>query len=105
MIAFLIRRILIAIPTLIIISFIAYVVLNLAPGDPLMARVDPSLASQQTDEWLEARRVELGLDRPLPIQYLKWLEGLVKGDLGYSTATREPIGDELRMRLPATLQL
>lgn len=105
MIAFLIRRVVIAIPTLIVISFIAYVVLSLAPGDPLMARIDPSLASQQTEEWREARRKELGLDKPLPIQYLRWLEDLVQGDLGYSTATREPIADELRLRLPATLQL
>lgn len=105
MIAFLVRRVVVAVPTLIVISFIAYVVLSLAPGDPLMARIDPGLASQQTEEWKDARRAELGLDRQRPIQYLKWLEGLVKGDLGYSTATREPIADELRMRLPATLQL
>jgi peptide/nickel transport system permease protein len=61
--------------------------------------------AQQSDEWLEQRRQELGLDQPLPIRYLKWLGAVVQGDLGYSVVTRQPIAEELRLRLPATLQL
>lgn len=105
MIAYLVHRILMAIPVLIIISFIAFLVLSLAPGDPLLARTDPSLVGQQSEEWRDNRRKELGLDRPLVVQYGNWLSGVLRGDLGYSIVSREPIADELRTRVPATLLL
>jgi peptide/nickel transport system permease protein len=103
--AYLVRRLLISLPVLVGITFIAFAALSLAPGDPLTARVDPSILAQQSAEWLAQRRHELGLDQPLPIRYARWLVGVVQGDLGYSIVSRRPIADELALRLPATLQL
>ena len=53
----------------------------------------------------EAKRAELGLDRPLPIQYLDWLGKTLRGDLGTSTRDRQPVTQGMRERLPVTLQL
>lgn len=102
---YLLRRLLIAIPVLLGITFVAFAALALAPGDPILARIDPSILAQQSPEWIEERRRELGLDQPIPVQYVKWLSGLVQGDLGYSVATRRSVGDELRTRLPVSLKL
>ena len=102
---FILRRILISVPVLFGITLIAFTALSLAPGDPLLARIDPSILAQQPPEWLEEQRQELGLDQPVPIRYAKWLMGVIRGDLGFSIVTRRPIADELAIRLPVTLQL
>ncbi len=102
---FILRRLLISIPVLLGITFIAFAALSLAPGDPLMARLDPSVLAQQSPEWIEEKRRELGLDQPVPVRYLRWLEGLVRGDFGFSIVTRRSISEELALRLPVTLQL
>ena len=102
---FIIRRLLISVPVLLGITFIAFAALSLAPGDPLLARLDPSVLAQQSPEWIEEKRRELGLDQPVPVRYLRWLEGLLRGDLGFSIVTRRSISEELAVRLPVTLQL
>ena len=107
MASYLIRRILIAIPVLIGITIICFAALSLAPGDPLTARLDPTILAQlQRDPaLLQARRHELGLDQPVPVRYLVWLAGAVQGDLGYSIQSHRPIAEELAKRLPATVAL
>ena len=107
MASYLIRRILIAIPVLIGITIICFAALSLAPGDPLTARLDPTILAQlQRDPALLAeRRHELGLDQPVPVRYLVWLAGAVRGDLGYSIQSHRPIAEELAKRLPATVAL
>ena len=102
---FILRRLLISIPVLFGITLIAFTALSLAPGDPLLARIDPSILAQQSPEWIEERRHELGLDQPVAIRYAKWLAGLVRGDLGFSIVTRRSIAEELAIRLSVTLQL
>ena len=102
---FIIHRLLISIPVLLGITFIAFGALSLAPGDPLLARMDPSVLAQQSPEWIEEKRRELGLDQPFPIRYLRWLTDILRGDLGFSIVTRRSISEELALRLPATLQL
>lgn len=102
---YIVRRLLIAVPVLLGITIIAFVALSLAPGDPITARIDPSLLAQMAPEQLEAQRRELGLDQPMPIRYAKWLAGLARGELGYSFVTRRAIAEDLALRLPATLQL
>ncbi len=102
---FILWRILISVPVLFGITLIAFTALSLAPGDPLLARIDPSILAQQSPEWLEEQRHELGLDQPVPIRYAKWLVGVIRGDLGFSIVTHRPIADELAIRLPVTLQL
>lgn len=105
--AYFIRRVLIAIPVLLGITILAFLVVNMTPGDPLTARMDPeTLARMQANpELLEARRRDLGLDQPLPVQYVRWLGGVLQGDLGYSVSSGRAIVDELGPRIGPSLTL
>jgi peptide/nickel transport system permease protein len=105
--SYLLRRILIAIPVLLGVTIISFVALSLAPGDPLMARLDPGqLAELQSNpQRLAERRRELGLDQPIPVRYVVWLGGAIQGDFGYSIQSHRPIADEIVKRIPPTLAL
>jgi len=95
-----IRRVLIAIPTLLIISLVVFFILALAPGDPLS-----NLASS-TDIPAEVReniRKQFGLDQPIYVRYVKWLSSYVQGDWGYSYASRIPASTLIMLRVPTTL--
>jgi len=104
MIRYLIRRILQAIPILFIISFIAFAIVQLAPGDPTVIYMNPE-KKVLTAEEVAALRIRLGLDRPLYIQYVSWLSNTLQGDWGYSLATKRPVLTEISTRLPHTLLL
>ncbi len=81
------RRLLLTLPTLLGASLIVFTMVKLAPGDPISILM-PADAGQAE---IEAVKQSLGLDRPLPVQYLKWLERILHGDLGRSIATRRPV--------------
>jgi ABC-type dipeptide/oligopeptide/nickel transport system permease component len=90
------------VPTLLAISALVFLMQVLVPGDP----VDVMTLGQQIDvAGKEALRRELGLDRPVPIQYLSYLAGLLRLDLGTSVRNRQPVLDEIRVRYPNTLLL
>ncbi len=95
------RRLLQAVPTLFGITVLSFVLLHLAPGDPVSLSAPPDA----TAEDLQAAREAYGLDQPLPVQYLAWLEGLARGEFGRSLVYRRPIGDLLGAAVPNTLQL
>ena len=97
------RRILQAIPIMFLMSVFLFGIVRLMPGGPLaQAERNPNVTSEQ----LAALRVRLGLDQPLPIQYLKWIKAfVVDGDWGYSIKFRRPVADMIWERLPATLLL
>lgn len=100
MTAYAIRRFLIAIPTMLIISLVVFCVLALAPGDPL------SQLAASTDIPFEVReniRKQFGLDDPVYIRYFKWLSAFVQGDWGYSFASRIPASNLIMLRIPTTL--
>jgi peptide/nickel transport system permease protein len=99
------RRILISIPVLFGITILAFGALSLAPGDPLTSRMDPELLSRMTPEDLARARHALGLDQPIPVRYLIWLGGILRGDFGYSVVNQRLVVDELSARLPPTLML
>lgn len=106
MTSYLLRRVALVLPTLVGVSLLAFVLATVAPGDPardLLARTtdNPQPSVQQVD----AMRHELGLDRPLPEQYARWLSRVLVGDLGRSYATRRPVAIELQPRILATLEL
>ncbi|MFO1540614.1 MAG: ABC transporter permease [Chloroflexota bacterium] len=105
--AYFIRRVLIAIPVLLGITLLAFIVVNLTPGDPLTARMDPETFARMSanPEQLEAMRRQLGLDQPIPVQYLRWLGGVLQGDLGYSISTGRAIVDEIGPRIGPSLSL
>jgi peptide/nickel transport system permease protein len=97
---YLVRRLLTAIPTLLLISFVLYAVLSLAPGDPLSQfAANPAVPP----EVRENIRRSLGLDEPWLIRYVKWLFALSHGDWGYSFASRIPVWDLIKLRVPSTL--
>jgi peptide/nickel transport system permease protein len=97
---FILRRLLISIPTLLGISAIIFFILALAPGDPLAQFANnPEVPPEVRDRI----RASLGLDQPAGVRYVKWLAQLAQGDLGFSFATRGPVTDLILQRLPNTL--
>jgi peptide/nickel transport system permease protein len=95
------RRALQALPTLFGITIISFVLLHLAPGDP----VSLAMPADVTVEDLQAARRAYGFDEPLPVQYIAWLGHVLSGDFGRSIVYRRPIGDLLGAAVPNTLQL
>jgi peptide/nickel transport system permease protein len=100
---FIVRRLLTMIPTIFVVSVIAFSILALLPGDPALAILGESQAKDQVA--YDALRKELGLDRPVPVRYLDWATKALRGDLGTSTRTNEPVLQGILQRLPATILL
>jgi len=99
---YLLRRAGLAVLTLFVVSMIVFSMMRLMPGDVVTRMVE----GQAYAPTLDALRKELGLDRPLAAQYLEWVAGIVlRGDLGRSYWTRQPIWDEFVRRFPVTLEL
>jgi peptide/nickel transport system permease protein len=97
---FLLKRLLVTIPTLLAISIIIFGILALAPGDPLGEFAsNPAI----TAEVRENIRKSLGLDQPSYIRYFKWFGSFIRGDMGYSFNSRSPVAELLWQRLPTTL--
>jgi peptide/nickel transport system permease protein len=105
MIGLAVRRLAQAVPSLLIISFLGFLLLSLAPGDPLTARLDRDALIRMSPEEIEAARQALGLDGSVFVQYWRWLTGVVQGDLGYSIVTGRSAVEEVTSRLTATLVL
>ena len=94
-----------AVPVLFGITVIAFSILSLAPGDPAAARIAPEQRASLTTEQLEAVRRQLGLDGPVHVRYLRWLNGILHGDFGFSIKTGRPVVEELLPRITPTLTL
>ncbi len=101
MLGYALRRLVLTVPVLLGISVIVFLVISLIPGDPATA----ILGSFATPENVERINRELGLDRPLPVQYLTWLQGVLEGDLGRSYSLNRPVLDEVLERFGPTLIL
>ncbi|MGD9099422.1 MAG: ABC transporter permease [Anaerolineae bacterium] len=101
---YILGRILVSIPVLIGITIITFALIHLAPGDPVTGMIDPTLGDFNP-ELVERERAKLGLDQPLPVQYVLWLGRVVQGDLGYSLINRRPVAEMVGERLWGTLQL
>ncbi|HWV24618.1 MAG TPA: ABC transporter permease [Thermomicrobiales bacterium] len=98
---YILRRLALMIPTLIGVSFLVFLLTRLTPGDPVRMIVGPDAPQERVDE---VRR-DLGLDRPVIDQYIRFMGGALQGDLGQSLRTRQPVMTELATRFPLTLQL
>ena len=105
MIRYCVQRLLSAIPVLIGISLIAFILGLLTPGDPAMMALSRDGMSEVTTEMIEAKREELGLKDSFPVQYGRWLFNALQGDLGRSYSDNTQVSGELLRRLPVTLQL
>ena len=98
---YILRRLLIAIPSLLIASLIVFTLPRLIPGDVVQLMLEEKAYGKDLDDL----RAKLGLDRPIPVQYVEWLGRVARGDLGESLWTRQAVLDELAQRLPVTLTL
>ncbi len=99
---FFLRRLLSAIPVMFIITFATFVLMQMLPGGPLAAYENNPEISQED---IQRLRHDMGLDRPIPVQYWAWLKNFVRGDWGYSFVTKRPVLQEIWDRLPNTLYL
>ncbi|CVK21114.1 nickel ABC transporter permease subunit NikB [Sporomusa sphaeroides] len=104
MVSYIVKRLLSLIPVLVGISLITFLILRLTPGDPAEAYLRLSQIPP-TEAAVAAVRAELGLDRPLPVQYGEWLVKALTLDFGRSYATHRPVWDEMMLLVPATAQL
>src|SRR5215203_2989632 len=98
---YILRRLVLIVPTFLVVSVLVFARLRLIPGDviDIMSQGDPNRATA------DALRVELGLDTPAPYQYFVWLSNVLHGDLGHSLYTKKPVTDELAWRVPVTLEM
>ncbi|CAH1667365.1 ABC transporter permease [Chelatococcus asaccharovorans] len=101
MTGYVIRRLLLAIPTLIAMLTMVFVLVRLVPGDAAVAM----LGDRASDATLQALRAELGLDQPIGVQYLKFIKDMLTGDLGRSMVSGRTVLDEVATVLPYTLEL
>jgi ABC-type dipeptide/oligopeptide/nickel transport system permease component len=101
MLTFAVRRLLLAVPVLLGVIFVVMLTLDLIPGDPVALM----LGDGATKENVARFREHLGLDKPLPVRYVRYLGQIVQGDLGRSIQQNRPVTDELAEAWPATVQL
>nr|WP_240739543.1 ABC transporter permease [Marinitoga lauensis] len=98
---YILTRILLAIPMMFILLIVIFFVLRIIPGDPVLA----ILGGKAPQEVIDQKRHELGLDKPIIIQFFDYVGDLLKGDLGKSTLTSRPVWNEIKDRFPATVEL
>jgi peptide/nickel transport system permease protein len=100
-----VRRLALVVPTLVGLTMLAFGVANVAPGDPAHEYLRRVYGREPTPGELQVERHRLGLDRPLVGQYVRWVGGAVRGDLGTSFSSRQSVRRELLHRIPFTLEL
>src|SRR5207237_4800799 len=99
--AYVVRRLLYAVPILLGVSMLVFALIHLAPRDAVDMLVPPEVPKEIAD----SLRARFALDQPLYVQYFAWLERLVQGDLGVSTFSNRPVSEELFSALGNTLML
>jgi peptide/nickel transport system permease protein len=103
MLQYILRRLALLVPVLLGVSVVVFTLVRLIPGDATLLAI--GVDQRITEEQRELVRKSYGLDQPQPIQYLRWMEHVVQGDLGTSLRTRRSVNEELRLRLPVTIEL
>src|SRR5690606_2144380 len=101
LVTFGVRRALLMVPVAFGVSLLVFLMIHLAPGDPTTV----ILGADWTEQSAAQLRTELGLDRPLLVQYAAWLGRVATGDLGVRYTSRQPVIDDIASRLPTTLAL
>jgi dipeptide transport system permease protein len=101
MLSMVLKRLALAVPSLIGVVIVTFVLTRALPGDPAAYFAGPAA----TKEAVEQVRVKLGIDKPLPVQFSRYVGALLRGDLGTSLTTGQPVATEIRTRLPASAEL
>src|ERR1051325_7897879 len=102
---YLLRRLAISVPGLLGITLAVYVIISLAPGDPVDALINPEAVAALGPEFREQQREALGLNQPILVRYGIWLKEVAGGNLGYSFMDRQSIATKIGERLRPTLGL
>src|SRR5262252_1981448 len=102
---YVLRRLAISVPVLLGITLSAYVIISLAPGDPVDALINPEAVAALGPDFREQQREALGLNQPILVRYGIWLKELARGNLGYSFMDRQSIASKIGERLAPTLAL
>ncbi|MBV7338255.1 ABC transporter permease [Chloroflexi bacterium TSY] len=107
MLGYITRRILLMIPTLVVVSIISFVIIEAPPGDFMDAYVDQLIQQQEAVDpaQIASLRLRYGLDQPIYVRYLRWLNNILQGDLGRSLEWNQPVTKLLADRLPWTLAI
>ncbi|MBM3946319.1 MAG: ABC transporter permease, partial [SAR202 cluster bacterium] len=100
---YIIRRVLLIIPSFILVTMIVFVLIRLLPGDALITMIEQGLTAGRAD--MDKIRAELGIDKPIYVQYGDFMWGVLRGDLGNSLLSDSSVGQIIKKRLPVTLQL
>src|SRR5919109_1185328 len=107
LVRYIVRRLLQLIPVLVLVSLAVFLLVRVIPGDPVlvMLGIDPDERGRISEEQYRVMQHQLGLDRPIYVQYLNWADKIIRGDFGLSLASRRPIVEIIFERYPATLYL
>src|SRR4051812_5659921 len=103
MLTYILRRFVLLIPVLLGVSIVTFSLIRLIPGDAALLSI--GVDRRTTPEVRAAVRKSYGLDQPQPVQYVRWMGHILRGDLGKSLQTRRTIKQELKLRLPVTFEL
>ena len=103
MLKYILRRVALLVPVLLGVSIVTFLLLRLIPGDAVLIALGAD--SRATPDQIAAIRASYGLDQPLPVQYLRWLGHVARGDLGKSIRSGRTLREELALRLPVTIEL
>ena len=95
MLKYLIKRLLQSVPLLILITILCFTLINLAPYDA----IDAQITEDMTAEDVARLREEAGIDDPVPVQYIRWVSNVMKGDLGRSLISRTNIAEDLKVKI------
>ena len=103
MFAYIVRRLLVSIPTILAVTVVVFLLANLMPGNAVLAML--STDSPAPEELIKLRQGQLGLDQPVPVQYARWLSNVAQGNLGRSFQYGDSVSTMIAQRIPATLEL
>ena len=101
MLKYIVKRVALMVPVLILMTLIVFMIFYFAPGDPVSRIAGPNVTQEVYDNIMQKH----GLDQPVVVQYFKFAKSVVKGDLGISILQDRPVVEMIRERLPVTLQI
>jgi peptide/nickel transport system permease protein len=105
MTTYIVRRLIMAVVVILIVSILVFVAMRLLPGDPILMLVTQTELPEFTDEQISKLKAEFGLDKPMIVQYLNWIGNIFRGDMGKSILHGDPVVKEIIRRLPITLHI
>lgn len=105
MLKYLVKRIFFTLITFFIISVLLFLIIKSMPGDPVKNMLPLNLKGAAYESAYNAMRIKMGLDKPLPVQYIRWVGRMFQGDYGYSTTYNRPVADAIKEPLANTVSL